>query len=388
MVSVKCKRALLAIPAILFGSLAFSALAAREAPRLAPDLTNQTVTLEFANQTVGEICEAIGNSSGLQFIFDDKTDLDKPLHVDLGSMSLDKALDMLMLQSKNFYKPLDDRTVLVAPDTRQKRQQYEDQVIQTFHLASVDSKQVVTLLRSLLQSRQITESPTHNSVTIKDTPDKVGIAAKLVEAADRDAGEVVVEIEVLEVAKSGEHSVGDVADAIRNAPGTVSLAHPKLRIVIGRSGSIRIVDSVPVPAMAPCAAEGESAAPPVGVVYQDVGIEVNVVPRINDDRNVTLAMVIEISSIIPEASRSLSADRGPVIARRQLETTMRLADGETHVVSSLPALDRSVGSSTGDPADDETELILLVTPRVTREPHIASGDRLPMWVGTEENMKM
>ena len=77
-----------------------------------------------------------------------------------------------------------------------------------------------------------------------------------------------------------------------------------------------------------------------------------------------------------------------MIARRQLETTMRLADGETHVVSSLPALDRSVGSSTGDPADDETELILLVTPRVTREPHIASGDRLPMWVGTEENMKM
>ena len=68
-----------------------------------------------------------------------------------------------------------------------------------------------------------------------------------------------------------------------------------------------------------------------------------------------------------------------MIARRQLQTTMRLAEGETHVVSSLPALDS---------ADTETELILLVTPRVTREPHIASDDRLPLWVGTEENMKM
>ena len=170
MVSVERKRALFAIPAILFGSFVFSFPSAREAPRLAPELTNQTVTLEFADQTVAKICDSIGKSSGLQFIFDDKTDLDKPLHVDLGTMSLDKALDMLMLQSKNFYKPLDDRTVLVAPDTRQKRQEYEDQVIQTFHLTNVDSKQVVTLLRSLLQSRQISESPTHNSVTIKDTP--------------------------------------------------------------------------------------------------------------------------------------------------------------------------------------------------------------------------
>jgi general secretion pathway protein D len=386
MLTVERKRVLLPILVFLLGFVLSAPLTAREAPSLAPDLAGQSITLDFPDKTVAEICDSITESSGLQFIFDDKTNLQKTLHVDLGTMPLDSALDMLMIQSKNFYKPLDERTVLVAPDTRQKRQEYEDQVIQTFHLSNVDSEQVVTLLRSMLQARQVSESRTHNTVTIKDTPDKVGIAAKLVETADRQPGEVIVQIEVLEVAKSGVRSAGDDADAIRNTPGAVSLAHPTLRIVNGRSGSIHIGDAVPLPS--PCAAEGGSDEPAAGVTYHNVGIAIDVEPRINDNREVTLMMAIEMSSLIPEKARSVTAGRGPAISRRQLETTMRLADGETHVLSSLPSLNRTVGSSSGDSAKGETEVVLLVTPRVTREPDIGSGEGLPMWVGTEENMKM
>ena len=389
MVTVERKRIPLAIPAILLASLLSPGLAAREVPRLDPDLMDRTVTLEFTDQSVGEIFEALGESSGLRFVFDEKTDLDKPLDVDMGSMSLGKALDLLMLQTKNFYKPVDERTVLVAPDTRQKRQEYEDQVIQTFYLAHADSKEIVTVLRSLLQARQIAESPARNSVTVKDTPDKVGIAARLVEAADRETGEVVVEFELLEVPEGGERPARDMsADSVRTAPGVVRLAHPQLRIVNGQAGSILIGEAIPVPSTTSCPVEeGQPAAPAVALTYQNVGIEIDVVPRIDDEGNVTLELEIGISSVSPEESASAPAGQGPVIARRQLETTMRLADGETHVVSSLPALGRSVGA-TSDSADAETELVLLVTPRVTREPEIASEDRLPMWVGTEENMKM
>ncbi|MCP3980717.1 MAG: hypothetical protein GY716_15550 [bacterium] len=393
MMSVEFKRILLAI---LFVVLLAPDLAAREVPRLAAELMSQTVTLELTDRTVGEICEAISESSEIKFVFDDKTDLNKPLNIDLGDMSLEKALDLLMLQTKNFYKPVDERTVLVAPDTRQKRQEYEDQVIQTFYLANADSREIVTLLRSLLQTRQIAESRTQNTVTIKDVTDKVGIAARLVEIADRETGEIAVEFELLEVAKLGEQSAREMsAHSIRNAPGTVSLAHPQMRIISGRSGSIFIGDSVLVPATTACPSGEQPAESVVASSYQNVGIEIDVVPRIGDDRRVTLQLEIGISSVSSEGSQSTPTDRGPVIARRQFETTMRLADGETHIVSSLPALGRSAGglgdgdpSSTSVSSDTQTELILLVTPRVTRQPHIASDDRRPLWVGTEETMKM
>jgi len=373
--------------ATLIGSLLSSGvcLAGRAVPRLAPEVEAQAVMLSFSDQTAGDVFEAISETTGVKFIFDDKTDLARPLNIDLGSLSLGKALDMLMLQTKNFYKPLDSNTLLIAPDTRQKRQEYEDQVIRTFHLAHANSRQVVTLLRSLLQSRQLFESSEKNTVTIKDVSEKVEIAAKLVEAADREPGEVVVEFELLEVPKGRVQSVDDGLDtSIRDDPGTVSLAHPQLRIINGREGSIFIGDTVPLPTNMACPSDEQSAEPTTTVSYENVGIGIEVVPRINDDRNVTLRLEIGISSLTSAASPS-GADGGPTISRRQLETTMRLADGETHIVSSLPALDLSAGGLCS--ADSDTELILLVTPRVTREPQVAPEDLLPYWVGTEENMK-
>jgi general secretion pathway protein D len=115
-------------------------------PRLDPK-TNIPILLNFSDVQVGKIYEAIGKAAGINFIFDDKTDLDKPMSVDIGNVTLEQALDILMLQTKNFYKVIDEYTLLIAPDTRQKRQEYEDQVIRTFFLSNGDTKQVVTLLR-------------------------------------------------------------------------------------------------------------------------------------------------------------------------------------------------------------------------------------------------
>ena len=97
--------------------------------------SNIPILLHFRDRPTGQIFEAIGKASGINFIFDEKTDLNKPLTIDIGNVTLERALDILMLQTKNFYKIIDEHTLLIAPDSRQKRQEYEDQVIRTFYLS-------------------------------------------------------------------------------------------------------------------------------------------------------------------------------------------------------------------------------------------------------------
>ena len=128
--------------------------------------------------------------------------------IDIGNVTLEQALDVLMLQTKNFYKVIDEHTLLIAPDTRQKRQEYDDQVIRTFFLSNADTKTVVTVLRSLLQSRQIAENSDLNSVTIKDTPAKIAIAERIINANDKSKGEVIIDVELIEINRTDDQDAG------------------------------------------------------------------------------------------------------------------------------------------------------------------------------------
>ncbi len=94
--------------------------------------SNIPIQVQFRDRPIGQIFDVIGKASQINFIYDEKTDLNKPLTIEIGSVTLERALDVLMLQTKNFYKIIDEHTLLIAPDNRQKRQELEDQVIRTF----------------------------------------------------------------------------------------------------------------------------------------------------------------------------------------------------------------------------------------------------------------
>ena len=96
--------------------------------------SNIPIQVQFRDRPVGQIFDVIGKASQINFIYDEKTDLNKPMTIEIGSVTLERALDVLMLQTKNFYKIIDEHTLLIAPDNRQKRQELEDQVIRTFYL--------------------------------------------------------------------------------------------------------------------------------------------------------------------------------------------------------------------------------------------------------------
>jgi len=414
-------------------------------PKLDPR-SNIPILLKFKDTEVGKIFEAMSKASGINFIFDDKVDTDKPMDIDIGNVSLEKALDVLMLQTKNFYKVIDEFTLLIAPDTRQKRQEYEDQVIRTFFLSNADTKTVVTLLRSLLQSRQIAENPDLNSVTIKDTPPKVAIAERIINANDKSKGEVLVDVELLEINRttaqtlgidlsskiltlqfrdgdqrlplnnldplrqSGNWTIGVIPtvtlDFLKTDSDTKSLAKPQVRVSEGERAEILIGDRIPIPTTSFNTSQtiGGNIVPITSFTYQNVGITLQIEPRVHHNKEVTLKLQVEISQVSGSVPTGTGGQEQPIIGTRQIQSVLRLRDNETNLLAGLitrqdtdslsgvaglmdvPGLRRVFGRTSRE--NRQNDIILTLTPRIIRIPDITEEDLMTLWVGTEENMQL
>jgi general secretion pathway protein D len=412
-------------------------------PKLDPR-TNIPILLNFQEVEVQKIFEAISKVSGINFIFDDKTDLAKPMTIDIGNVTLEKALDIIMLQTKNFYKPIDNYTLLIAPDTRQKRQEYEDQVIQTFFLSNADTKQAVTLLRSLLQSRQIAENADLNTVTIKDTPDKVAIAERIISTNDKSKGEVLIDVELLEINRTTAHTIGidlsaktlsltfrdgqasvglnDLGSLKQTGNWTIGivpsvilnflksdsdsrlLAKPQLRVSEGEQAEILIGNRIPVPTTSFNTSQtiGGNIVPITSFTYQNVGITVQMEPRVHHNKEVTLRVQVEFSQVTGTVNQG--GQTQPIIGTRQIQTVIRLRDGETNMMagliqrtaqdstsgvaglSDIPGMRHVFGST--DLQSDDTDIIMTITPRIIRIPDFDEQDLATLWVGTEDNMQL
>ena len=413
-------------------------------PRLNPK-SNVAILLQFRDQPVGKIFEALSKASQINFIYDEKTDLQKPLTIDVGNVTVEKALDILMLQTKNFYKVIDEGTLLIAPDQRQKRQELEDQVIKTFYLSNAETKTIVSVLRTLLNARQIAENDGLNSISIKETPDKVAIAEKIVEANDKSKGEIIIDVELLEINRKivqnlgidlsskslsltfldGETSVplnnlsslrqqgnwtlGPIPSVIlsflKSDGDSKTIAKPQLRVSEGEKASILIGDRVPIPTTSFNTSQtvGGNIVPITSFTYQNVGITVQLEPRVHHNKEVTLKVKVEVSQLAGSVSAGGGVDQ-PIIGTREIETVIRLRDGETNLLAGLirreetelrtgipgimdtPGIGRVLSNTKTDTND--TDIILTLTPYIIRIPDITEDDLQTLWVGTDENMRL
>src|SRR5207302_9247706 len=85
---------------------------------------------------------------------------------------------------------------------------YEDLVIRTFFLSNADVTEVANSLRSLLQTTRISVNKAENSITLRDTADKVAIAEKIIEQNDKQLAEVVVDVESLQINTTKTQDLG------------------------------------------------------------------------------------------------------------------------------------------------------------------------------------
>ncbi|HKV06352.1 MAG TPA: hypothetical protein VJO53_14750, partial [Candidatus Acidoferrales bacterium] len=167
-------------------------------PELKP-LSREPINLKMTNDA-RVVFETIAKLAGLSVIFDpDFTS--RRISVELPNITLEQALDAVSLESKAFWKPLTSSVIFVAPDNPQKRRDIEDEEVRTFYLSNTltpqDLTEVVTGLRQLLDLRRVQQVNAQNAIVIRDTPDKLVLASKIIRDIDKAKPEVLVHVQVL-----------------------------------------------------------------------------------------------------------------------------------------------------------------------------------------------
>ena len=365
-------------------------------------------------------------------------------------MTFQKALETAMRQAGHFYKIIDEKTILIAQDTQQNRKEYEDLVIRTFFLSNGDVKDVSAMVRSILDLRRLGTIPALNAIVIRDTADKVAVAERLIEVNDKAKSEVVVDVELLQVNSDKALNVGLTFPSTLTAtvvPGAGSgataapaslpwnaikglgindfmftiptitynflkqntdaelLAKPQLRIAEGEKAQLVIGDRVPIPVTTintQQAIGGTGIVPITSFQYQDVGIKIDMEPRVHHNKEVSLKLTIEVSQISGYVTNATDKSQQPIIGTRTITSSIRLKDGETNFLAGLIRKDISKTKNTipflGDlpligqlftqtiTDDKRTDLYLTLTPHIIRSPQITDEDLVPIWVGTENNV--
>src|SRR5499425_1687129 len=146
------------------------------------------------------IITTIGKFAGVGVIFDQDFTA-RRITVDLNNVTLEQALAVACIQSKAFWKPMTENTIFVTQDTTQKHRDYDDTIVKTFYLSNVTQPQDLTDiangLRQVAEIKKIQQLNSQNAIIVRDTPDKIAIAEKLINDIDKARPEVVVQVEVL-----------------------------------------------------------------------------------------------------------------------------------------------------------------------------------------------
>jgi general secretion pathway protein D len=401
-------------------------------------------SLVFSNASARVVFTAIARLAGLNVLFDPAF-RDTTVSADLREATVEGALGSVAASTRNFYKVTAPRTVTIVPDTPAKRREYEEEVVRTFYLSNADVKETIDLLRIVVDARRIAPVTATNAVTIKDTPERVVAAARVIAAIDKARPEVVIDVELLEVDRSRLREYGlqlaspSGAELSGQSPGlsgridanredltlrdvtrlsqsdlfvtslpalyyrllksdsrTRTLASPRLRTSQGVTTQARFGEKVPVPVttFAPIATGGISQQPITSFVYESIGVNIDLTPRTHHDDEVTLDLKLEISSLAGSGFGGL-----PTFGTRSVSTTIRLRDGETNMLaglirddertvlagvpglSDLPIIGRLFAHNRRE--TQETDIVLTLTPHIIRVLELTEEDLRAFRVGRD-----
>src|ERR1700752_3950472 len=155
-------------------------------------------SLVFSQASSRNVFRSIAQFAGLNVVFDPAF-RDETINADLRKMTLVDALASVTASTRTFYRVSAQRTITIVPDTAAKRREYEDSVVQTLYLSNADLKEVIDLLRIVVDVRQVTGMTAINAIALQDTPEHVAAAARVIAAIDKARPEVVIDVELLEV---------------------------------------------------------------------------------------------------------------------------------------------------------------------------------------------
>ncbi len=434
-------------------------------PQLEP-LSREPINLKMTNDA-RVVFETIAKLAGLSVIFDPDFS-SRRITAELPNVTLEQALDAVSAESKAFWKPMTGSVILVAPDTPQKRKDIEDQVVETFYLANTDTPQditeIVNGLRQLLDLHRVQQVNARNAIVIRDTPDKLDIAGKIIRDIDQSKPEVLLHVSILQTSLNRLRDLGilpgqsasisftprtsltpgssdsncgtssastscsqltlnnlknlSFADYSITLPGarvnailtdstTRIIQDPEIRVTDGQKATLKIGDRVPVATGSFQAGTGVGStgvSPLVNTQFQyiDVGVNLDVTPRVHPDDEISLKLKVEVSSVT--GTESIGGINQPIISQRTVDHDIRLKDGEVSVLGGL--LQRTETSSVnGWPglaqlpffryffSDNskqvqDDEVLIILTPHIIRLPIITQENLRRLAAGSDSNVRV
>lgn len=403
-----------------------------------PQGTKMPASLIFRDASSRDVFTAMARLANISVIFDSSF-RDAPVTVDLRNASLDDALTTVSGATRSFFRVTAPRTIIIIPDTPAKRREYEEEVVRTFYLSNADLKETMDLLRMVLDARRISPTTAINAITIKDTPERIAAAGRVLAAIDKARPEVIIDVELIEVdrtklaeyglqiASSGSPGLNGSVAIAPNAAGNVTLqtlrnlsqsdillaglpslyyrllksdvntrtlANPQLRTTDGATATAKFGDQVPVPVttFAPIATGGTPQQPITSYNYQNIGVNIDITPRTHHDDDVSLNLKVSITNISGTGFGGL-----PTFGNREINTVITLRDGETNMLaglirdderyqldgipglSDLPMVGRLFAHNSKSVT--ETDVILTLTPHIIRVLDLNEADLRPFRVG-------
>src|SRR5258707_1093889 len=432
---------------------------ASDPPQLKP-LSRAPLSLKMSNDAK-IVFDAIGKLAGLTVVYDPDFPA-RRITVELNNVTVQQALEIAQLESKAFVKPVTENIIFVIPDQPQKRRDYEEQVVKTFYLSNTlqpqDLTEIVTGLRQLLDLKRIQPLNSQNAIIVRDTPDKLLLAEKIIQDIDKAKPEVVVQVEVLEARTDRLRDLGILpgqratieinpnvstssststtttntitlnqlrhlnggsyavtlpsltANAILTDTDTKIIQNPEVRSVDGQTAKLRIGDRIPIATGSFSSGIGIAGGTAGGInplvntqfTYLDVGVNIDLTPRVHPNRDVSLKLKVEVSAHTSDVS--IGGITQPVISQRVIDDDIRLKEGEVNIVgglvqrtesktlegwpglAKLPLLRYLFSHDKTDKQEDE--VLIVLTPRIVRIPEWTKANLRPLYSGSETNVQV
>lgn len=410
-------------------------------PPIGLEVSEEPMALKFPREvSLRSIFQAMAKYSSVNIIFDEGF-RDKPFAINLTDLQFEQAVSTLCMATKNFHRIVDAKTVLIIPDTPQTRMKYDLTAVKTFYLKHIQAQEAQQWLLQMIRSPQKIPTITHNkvlnSLTIKDTPQKLELAGNIIRLWDKPRGAVIIELELMEVSRQrlqdlgmelnnygvglaytggvaeggwanlGDIDLGNADNYSINIPSaylrfletdvdTKYIAQPQLRGVHGEKIEVMVGDEVPIPqtTFQPIAAGGISSQPIVNYEYKNVGFEFGITPTINSNEEVTLELDIKIKAIAGAGIGDL-----PIITTREVKNILRLRDGETNLLmgmlkdverttlkgipglKEIPGIGRLFSYTSQDV--QQTDVVMTITPYIIQSIPMEPGDQAPLFLPLE-----
>jgi general secretion pathway protein D len=413
-------------------------------PELQP-LSNALISIKLTGDAK-TIYQTVGRLAGINVVFDpDYTS--RPINVDLVSVSLPQALEIIGYQSKTFWRALTSNTILISVDSTAKRKDSEQNILMTYYLTNLavasDLTDVINTLRTTLELTKLTAVPSLNAIIVRGTPDQVAIAGKLIDDMDKARPEVVVEVAVMQVTRDRLKTLGttlptsatvtmSTAGSAAGSAATLTslqtinsnnftvtlpqatvtalfsdsksklLQNPQIRATDGQKATMKIGERVPIATGVSSSTLTSSALTQTQFQYIDVGVNIDITPHVHANNDITLKVSLDISAV--DSEETVGGVTQPVIGQRKIEHEIRLKEGEVNVLagmlsdtdsdsysgypllSQIPILRYLFSSRNTD--KNQSEVVFVITPHLVRAPEYSTASSKPLDIGTGSTVSL